>query len=460
MVNKKNIFLFIISSLFTIFLISLIVTNNINNFVYSNSNKLYNDEYSLIKNNPTMGEAIAIDNNNKILIVGEMFFPSSAYYMTIWKINPDGSLDTSFNKKGFVQTELGYSIGRSIIIDKDNNILVTGSISSRKSRMIVWKFNNNGFLDKNFANKGILQYITYSNGNSIMIDKNGKILICGYIYRESIKKFIMTIWRYDKNGIIDTTFGNKGSVSYFVPHEKETNYIGNCIVTDKKGKIIICGEGYSDNSNLKMILWKYQENGAPDNSFGNKGIVTFPNSCGISTTIDKNNKILVTGYTLDSIGNKKIIIFRFNSDGSLDTSFNKKGYTIYNSFIYDNTNEIKSKQDRGISITIDNNEKIIVTGGISIIPKKGFCATTPGCMILLRYNPDGSLDTSFNKKGFVTYNKNYSSIGSSITLDKNGKILVVGSISINYKPFQLTLWKYNNNGTLDGSFNKNVTQIF
>jgi len=74
---------------------------------------------------------------------------------------------------------------------------------------------------------------------------------------------------------------------------------------------------------------------------------------GNSIIVDKQDRILVAGYTRSKRGDYDIIIWRYNPNETLDKSFNNKGYVIY---------AYKNKDDKAYSIAIDNQNRILVAG--------------------------------------------------------------------------------------------------
>jgi uncharacterized delta-60 repeat protein len=78
---------------------------------------------------------------------------------------------------------------------------------------------------------------------------------------------------------------------------------GNSIYVDSNGKIYVTGYSNS-SSNYDMVIWRYNSNGTLDTSFGNNGIVVHHNAAGgnyddggNSIYVDNNGKIYVTGYS-------------------------------------------------------------------------------------------------------------------------------------------------------------------
>ncbi|VAX30946.1 hypothetical protein MNBD_NITROSPIRAE02-1281, partial [hydrothermal vent metagenome] len=122
--------------------------------------------------------------------------------------------------------------------------------------------------------------------------------------------------------------------------------------------------------------------------------------------------------------------------GTLDTTFGTNGVVTYDSGYY----------DYGYSVTVDSNRKILVAG----TSYNGSDSDTT----VWRFNADGTPDTIFGTNGVVTYDSGYHDYGYSVTVDSNGDILVTGYIS-NGGDSDMTVWRFNADGTPDTAFGTN-----
>ena len=232
------------------------------------------------------------------------------------------------------------------------------------------------------------------------------------------------------NGIVNTPVGS-GSA------------IGNSVTMQTDGKILVAGSSWSGENN-NFALTRYNSDGSLDATFDVDGIVTTipagsDYGVGNSVAVQTDGKILVAGYAYNrkNGGNgDDFALARYNSDGSLDLSFDADGSVV--------TPVMGSSEDIGKSVKVQADGKILVAG-FSVIGKTYDFAVT-------RYNNDGSLDTFFDSDGIVTTPIGLSDdFGNSVTIQADGKILVAGSSLISgHNAFSLV--RYNNDGSLDTTF--------
>ncbi len=183
-----------------------------------------------------------------------------------------------------------------------------------------------------------------------------------------------------------------------------------------------------------------------DPSFGTGGVVTTDfggNDVGVDIAIDETGEIVVVG-SAGLVGDYGAFgIARYHPDGSLDTSFSEDGKIT--------TFEQGAANARAVAI--DASGRIVAGGDVRVGSNSD--------LALARYNPDGSLDTSFGGNGIVTTNVAGAndSLGD-LAIDQNGRIVVVGS---SYSLSGFTAARYNPNGSLDTSFSddgKTTTPFF
>jgi uncharacterized delta-60 repeat protein len=129
--------------------------------------------------------------------------------------------------------------------------------------------------------------------------------------------------------------------------------------------------------------------------------------------------------------------------GKLDTSFDGDGKLVVNLGNPDNVAGAVAVQPDG---------KIVVVGLTGAIES---ASTTPGSsdFVVLRYNPDGTPDNTFEGDGkVVTSFGNGEDGAGAVLIQPDGKILVAGSINTKTTAGEIALARYNADGSLDTTF--------
>ncbi len=211
------------------------------------------------------------------------------------------------------------------------------------------------------------------------------------------------------------------------------------------GKIVVAGQAYNPNTgNTDFALARYNSNGSLDNSFDGDGKLTTDffgsDDYASSLAIQPNGKIVVAGQTYNpNTFNSDFALARYNSNGTLDNSFDGDG-KLTGFYLAGNT--------KFTAIALQTDGKIVVAGQ-AYNPNTGNYD-----FALARYNSNGSLDNSFDGDGKLTTDFNgYDDYATSLAIQTNGKIVVAGQAHNNntgYSDFALA--RYNSNGTLDNSF--------
>src|SRR5262245_33316913 len=185
-------------------------------------------------------------------------------------------------------------------------------------------------------------------------------------------------------GDLDPTFGSGGIVITRGPTLNSLDYaLGMAIQSD--GKIVVVGEGNGSGWDFSVI--RYNPDGSLDSSFGG-GIVITPvgssRDTATSVAIQADGKIVVAGDSFDGVEGASFAVVRYNSDGSLDTSFNGSGIVI---------TSVGGPWAGVHSVMIQADGKIVAAGG------SGDASTNN--IAIVRYLSDGSLDTTYNHTGKI-----------------------------------------------------------
>ena len=240
-------------------------------------------------------------------------------------------------------------------------------------------------------------------------------------------------------GDLDNSFSGDGKVTTDVASDDR----GNALAIQPDGKIVVAAE-YSTGSDYDFALLRYNHNGSLDDGFGDHGKVLTRLSSGgdivYGIAIQADGKIVAAGYS-DNGSNADIALVRYNSDGSADTSFGGGDGIV-------TTSIGTSHYDAAYALAIQPDGKI-VAAGISYKDSNYQFAVA-------RYDVNGNLDTSFHADGMVvTSVDSYEDEAFAIAVQPDGKIVVAGYTNAGVGHNQFAAARYNPNGTLDTSFGTN-----
>ncbi|MFN9987364.1 MAG: beta strand repeat-containing protein, partial [Pirellula sp.] len=211
------------------------------------------------------------------------------------------------------------------------------------------------------------------------------------------------------------------------------------VVVQSDGKVIVVG-GTSvsgDALSPNVAVYRFNADGSVDTSFGNNGsaIIDFAadNDFGYDVKLQADGKIVIAAQTkLPGVASDYGII-RLNSDGTLDTSFGGTGKV---------TTAIGTATDIALTLAIQADGKIVAAG---------YSSSGNADWSAVRYNTDGSLDTSFGGTGKVVVPFGSGlDIAWGITIQSDGNILLGGSATMT--DTDAAIVRLNADGSLDTSF--------
>jgi uncharacterized delta-60 repeat protein len=235
-------------------------------------------------------------------------------------------------------------------------------------------------------------------------------------------------------GGLDPSFGTGGKVATSItPGYDELDGM----VLQPDGKIVAGGYVAPTSSTAAFGLARYNRNGSLDTSFGSGGKVTTSVGSGNSwinaVALQADGKIVGAGRTVEG-STPVFALARYNPDGSLDTAFGTGGETTTAIGTYATAEDVAVQPDGKI-----------VAAGFAISGNETFA--------VVRYNPNGSLDTSFGTGGKVTtgFGPGGYSVAFGCALQPDGKILVAGYAYDGTK-YYFALARYNADSSLDTSF--------
>jgi len=248
------------------------------------------------------------------------------------------------------------------------------------------------------------------------------------------------------DGDLDPTFGTGGMVTTDLNHSTD---IANAVAVQADGKLVVVGTTYKNNDYTAedFAVTRYNTNGTLDNTFGAGGKVRtdFPGLAAVpsSVVIQPDGKIVVAGGAFPLftfLGDFKVV--RYNSNGSLDTSFGAGGIV---------TTSFPGDGSYAFALALQSDGKIIAAGTDFVDFNPGESSNTD--FALARYNPDGTPDATFGIGGQVTTDfLGFEDDAYSVLIQRDGKIVAVGSANDPATYYDFAAVRYLSNGTIDTMF--------
>jgi uncharacterized delta-60 repeat protein len=345
-------------------------------------------------------------------------------------------LDISFNGTGRVTTDFssGYDIVYGALVQADDKIVAVGTYSENINRayFALTRYNTNGTLDTSFGDNGrvLTDFDTTAADQGVFaaaLQPDGKILATGFVSFMPPGPGAIATARYNPNGSLDTTFGTGGKVETAV-----VNHINEAraIAVGQDGKIVVAGYYFGPNQNYQTVIVRYDANGGSGGiTTDTRGFQLGESNIANGVAIQPDGKIVTAGgYSSGQSGSagSDLTMLRLTPSGAYDTTFVGGGRLLVPS---PGVNEALS------AVAVQPDGRIVAAGGSN------------GSLLVMRFNADGSPDTTFNLSGRVTTAMGGNSQATGLIVRPNGKIVVSGLSGADF-----AVACYNPDGSPDTSF--------
>jgi uncharacterized delta-60 repeat protein len=312
--------------------------------------------------------------------------------------------------------------------------------------MLVVRYNPNGTLDSTFGSGGkvITDFGLTDIVRSVAIQPDGKIVVAGDTYDIVTAFGQYALARYNPDGSLDASFGSGGLVTSFFGGQ---GCAANAIALQPDGKIIVAGEEtvnfiIGDSGDLDFAVARYNTDGSLDSTFGSGGVVTTDyfhlSDTATSVRLQPDGKIVAVGSSEQSSTFFNFAVVRYLPNGALDSGFGRQGKVF---------TDLRRQNGEGAAAAVLQADGKIVTGGYA------FGGTGNDPFVLVRYNSNGKVDSTFGRNGIMTINfgRVLQSTGG-LAVQPDGKIVAVGSSSGESSADDFLISRILPTGQLDSSF--------
>jgi uncharacterized delta-60 repeat protein len=378
----------------------------------------------------------------------ERCVPSTAGYLDPTFGSPNGYVLDSPNLGGG---------GAAVVVQPDGKIVVAGVAANSRGQgsLAVFRYNANGTLDSTFGTGGVALTTIGKLAqelHAVALQPDGKIVVAGSValsFTAFPHDWEWVLERYNPNGTLDTTFGTGGHPTGVVqlnltPSDDEVVALQ---IQPWDGKIVVQGI----NSGSEIAIARFNTNGSSDSTFGSGGfVIDNPaafQSLGLGPSglaLQPDHRIVAAGSTLDPSSHYwRFLVQRYNSDGSLDTSFNGTGFV--------SATPSNATTTSGGGIVLQPDGSIVMAGSV------GFTNSSQAAVI--RFSSTGILDPTFGGNGWAYVSGLSYPTGIVIHPNTGGEFDVVGvhtDTTTSTHTHSSAVARLQANGSLDTSFGANA----
>jgi len=347
-----------------------------------------------------------------------------------------GVLDSTFGSDGKALTSFAGvdSIASGVVVDSGGRVVAAGYVSTDGGDdFALVRYAPDGSLDPTFGGDGRVRtaWGDRAFGFAVAMQPDGKIVVAGQVDVENEDSHF-ALARYLPDGTLDPTFGGDGKVT--TSYRDQATALGVAVQPD--GTIVGAGWVWSLERGFRIALARYLPDGTLDPTFGNGGRVVsrFDGSSEAhAVTVQSDGKIVVFGAPA---------VVRYQPDGTLDPTFGQGG--------------MASTDLTGCGSGGSVNDGLVQPDGKILAAGVGLTNRCKSAFVLVRFQTDGRLDTTFSDNGKVRIGFPGDAYGTSVALQSDGKIVMAGFDLVGGDVvYQFALARFTENGLPDASFGKN-----
>jgi uncharacterized delta-60 repeat protein len=249
--------------------------------------------------------AIALQPDGKVLLAG--FCLGTTYDFCTARYTANGTLDTTWNSTGTVITPFGSSddFAFAIALQPDGKVLLAGTcFNGTNNDFCVARYTANGTLDTTWNGTGKVITLVGSGddiANVIALQPDGKVLLAGECKGASYYDFCVA--RYNTNGTLDTTWNSTGKVITPIGSSGDT---AKAIALQPDGKVLLAG-GCKGGTNNDFCTARYNTNGTLDTTWNSTGTVITPigssDDFANGIALQPDGKVLLAGVCFNGTNN-------------------------------------------------------------------------------------------------------------------------------------------------------------
>ena len=288
-------------------------------------------------------------------------------------------------------------------------------------------------LDPTFGDNGRV-FTSFDDADAsfgLTVQPDGKLIAVGYTYSYETFNQRLAIARYNTDGSLDTSFSTDGKVMTDFPGGPENALSAG---VDSAGRIVVMGQSYGPTDE-PILVARYNTDGSLDSSFSGdgRGMFTFvPGEPGfaISMVLDGSDRPVLAGMVeSDGSAGRDFGLLRLTTNGLRDPTFDGDGVAI---------------TDFGTDLDIPYD--LAVQGGQIVSVGR-----SSNDFAIARHTNDGELDDTFSGDGRVITDFTRLDAASDVALRPNGSLVIAGRVTPGDN-MDFGLAQYEPDGELDTAF--------
>lgn len=379
-----------------------------------------------------------------------------------------GDLDYTFSSDGKATINIGTGsdLGYGVAVQSDGKVVVVGDAfrTSGTSDFGIARLATNGSLDSSFSGDGFTT-VSFASGSfddfharAVALQSDGKIVVVGYTRNSSNSDEDFAIARLNADGSMDNSFSSDGKTTVYLDlggSAANNQDEALCVAIQPfDGKIVVGGYARTGATTQRFAVARLNADGSLDSSFGKQA---FPSGSGSNdyaagVAIQSDGKIVVAGTSSINTTNgyHELAVIRLSTTGTLDSSFSGDGRATFS------TDPVGPTGADGNAVALQSDGKIVVAG-------RGFRSSGNDDFLVVRFNTNGTLDSSLQGSGFrmIAFDKGPSDNSSrrdvayGVAIQPNGKIVVAGEANTNNTsgvPRDFAIARISSDGSNDPTF--------
>jgi uncharacterized delta-60 repeat protein len=286
-----------------------------------------------------------------------------------------------------------------------------------------------GLLTTNFHN-------TLDEARAVAIQPDGKIVAVGTTHIPGTDPHDnFSVARYNPDSSPDTSFGGgdgKLTTDFFDKFTVHVDARAHAVAIQTDGKLVVVGKA---GNNFTAV--RYNPDGSLDTTFDGDGkqIIGGGYYWANGVAIQDDGKIVLAGYAYGGSSGDFALV-RLNTDGSLDNTFDGDGRVTTDFF--GGIDEVRAVALQAGRIVVAGNSQV---SGLNYD------------FAVARYNPNGSLDTTFNGDGKAAVDFFGGDDGAfAMALQSDGKIVAAGGAFYEPSSYNFAVARLLSDGSLDTGF--------